>query len=64
LKGEALMQDDIKMHEEAESTMLKFLKRTKEGDFAEIPNVPMTYIRIYEKREVCYDEETYSYYYS
>jgi hypothetical protein len=51
-------------HDEAESTILKFLKKTKDGEFSEIPDMPVTYLRVYEKREVCYDEETYTYSYS
>jgi len=58
------MQNDIKLPDERELTILKFLEKTKEGVFAEISDIPDTYVRIYEIREECYEEDAYTYSYS
>lgn len=47
-----------------ESAILTFLKRTKEGKFAEVDMTSLEYVRISAMTEPDYEEETYLFSYS
>ena len=44
--------------------LIRFLKRTKDGEFTEIPPVSVTFARVSEAREPDYEDEAYSYSYT
>jgi hypothetical protein len=44
-----------------ERALLKFLKQTREGKFAEVDESALAYVRMKEEREELYDEEFYYY---
>jgi hypothetical protein len=51
-------------HKPEEETMLRFLKNTREGKFAEIDQISIEYVRISTLTEPNYDEEAYLFSYS
>lgn len=44
--------------------LITFLKRTKDGEFTEVPPVSIKFNRISEEREPIYEDEAYSYSYT
>jgi hypothetical protein len=50
--------------EQEESAILTFLKRTKEGKFAEVDMTSLEYVRISAMTEPNYEEEAYLFSYS
>ncbi len=51
-------------HEQEEGAILTFLKKTKEGKFAEVDLTSLEYVRISTMTEPNYDEEAYLFSYS
>jgi len=51
-------------HEQEERAILTFLKRTKEGKFAEVDMTSFEYVRISAMTEPNYEEEAYLFSYS
>ena len=44
--------------------LIKFLKRTKDGEFTEVPPASIRFTRIPEERQPVYEDEEYSYSYT
>jgi len=57
-----MVQETVKKPDK-DDLLLRFLQRTKEGEYAEISYIPNTVIRVYESTEVDFEEENYTYSY-
>jgi hypothetical protein len=51
-------------HKQEEDAILTFMKKTREGNFAEIDQTSLEYVRISTLTEPNYDEEAYLFSYS
>ena len=63
LKAELLkpISDKSMEKEQAEKTLITFLKRTKDGEYAKIDERQLAYPRVKEQREPYYNDEEYYY---
>ena len=49
--------------QEQKEILFKFLKRTKDGEFAEVPSYTLEYRHISEEAETIFEEDEYNYSY-
>lgn len=55
---------EVKKQPEQEELLLRFLQRTKNGDYAEIAILPETCIRVHESRDLSLEEDVYTFSYA
>jgi len=53
--------DDKMFNQEKKDTLIKFIKQTKNGDYAQVGETSLKYSRVKESRNEYNDEEQYLY---